>query len=125
MSLWRREMKLNYTIVILLFFGLHSLTSAQAKSRYCMTVQDEVGATIPKPIVKFNPAKQSRSQIKYRFTGNLDGEIDVEVIDGIYDIEVKADTFHKVVLKRQLLPYDPRSCITITLKTKIPPHQIT
>ena len=118
-------MKLKYPVIILLFFGLHGLTRAQVKSRYCMTVRDEVGATIPKPLIKFSPTKQSRSQIKYKFTGDSDGQIDVEILDGIYDIQVKAETFHKVVLKRQLLPYDPRECITITLKTKIPPHQIT
>ncbi len=119
-------MKLRYTIVLLLLFlGLPDPTSAQVKSRYCMTVRDEMGATIPKAAIKFNPTKQSRSQIKYKFIGDPDGEIEVVVIDGIYDIEIKAETFHKVVLKKQLLPFDPRSCITISLKTKIPPHQIT
>jgi hypothetical protein len=117
-------MKLKYTLVILLFFGLHGLASAQTKSRYCMTLRDEVGATIPKPAIKFSPTKQSSSQMKYKFTGDSDGQLDVEVIDGIYDIEVKAETFHKTVLKLQRLPYNPWTCITITLKTKIPPHQI-
>jgi len=90
-----------------------------------MTVRDEVGATISKPMIKITPTKQSRSQIKYKFTGDSDGQIDVEIMDGVYDIEVKAETFHKVVLKKQRIPHDPQSCITITLKTKIPPHQIT
>jgi len=117
-------MKLKYTI-ILFFLGFPILTNAQGKSRYCLTVRDDVGASIPKPTIKFNPTKQSRSQTKHKFTGDSDGQVDVEVIDGIYDIEVNAETFDKVVLKRQLLPYDPRSCITITLKTKIPPHPVT
>ena len=113
-------MKILLSIGIILIVS--GLALAQEKSRFCMTIRDEVGATIQKPIIKFNPTKQSRSQIKYKFTGDSDGQIDVEVIDGVYDIEVRAETYRKVVLKRQLLPYDPRSCITITLKTKIPPH---
>jgi hypothetical protein len=120
------KVTLKYTLIILLVLvGLHGLANAQAKSRFCITVLDKVGATIPKAIIKFNPTKQSASKIKYKFTADSDGQIDVEVVDGIYDIEVKAETFHKVVLKRKQIPSDQRSCITIQLKTKIPPHQIT
>src|SRR5258706_14555275 len=102
---------MRYTLLVLLFLVPAGLTAAQTKSRYCMTVRDEVGSTIPKPVITFSPTKQSRSQIKYKVTADSDGHLDIEVIDGIYDIEVKAETFHKVVLKGQLLPYDPRDCI--------------
>ena len=117
-------MKLTCAIITLFFLGLHGFASGQEKSRYCMSVRDEAGASIPQPEIKSHPRKRSRSQIKYKFNGNVDGQIDVEVIDGIYNIEIKVETFNKVVLKNQLLPYDPRMCIDIRLKSKIPPHKI-
>lgn len=95
------------------------------KTRFCMTVTDAFGAFIPKSSVRFTPTKQSRSRLKYEFMTDAEGTIDVTIVVGSYDISVKASTYKKTVLKNQLLPYDPRSCITVKLKTAIPPHQIT
>ena len=89
-----------------------------------MTVTDDVGAIIPKATVRFSPTTQSSSQKRYEFTTVDEGSID-GVLDGIYDITVKANSYRKVVLKHQLLPYDPRSCITVKLKSRIQSHQIT
>ena len=115
---------MKYTIIIFLLVGLTSLTNAQSKTRYCLIARDEVGATVSTPTIKFVPTKHSPSRIKYNFIGDSDGQIDIKVMDGIYDIEVKAETYYKVVLRRQLLKYDPQGCIIVTLKTKIQPHQI-
>ena len=95
------------------------------KTRYCMTVTDDVGAFISKASIRFSPTKQSRSRIKYEFMTDQEGAIDVKVVDGIYDITIKALTYKKIVLKNQLLPYDPRDCVEVRLRSAIPPHQIT
>jgi hypothetical protein len=118
-------MQLKITLIILLLIGLSGFANAQAETRYCMTVTDEFGAFIPKASVRFSQTKQSRSRIKYEFMTDAEGAIDVTVVDGIYDISIRASSYKKIVLKNQLLPYDPRSCITVKLKTTIPPHQIT
>ncbi|MGH9819027.1 MAG: carboxypeptidase-like regulatory domain-containing protein [Pyrinomonadaceae bacterium] len=99
--------------------------TGKEKTRYCMTVSDEVGAIIPKATVRFSPTKQSRSRTKYEFVTDAEGSFDSEVVDGIYDISIKAGSYKKVVLKNQLLPYDPQGCITIKLKSTVPAHQIT
>src|SRR5205085_1617119 len=122
-SIASNSVKVLVTIGICLI--VNGLTLAQEKSRYCMIVRDEMGATIPKPLIRFTPTKQSGSHVKYTFNGDSDGQIDVELIDTEYTIEVRAETFYKMVLKKQRHPSDPRSCIIVTLKTKIPPHQIT
>lgn len=118
-------MKLKITLTILLLIGLSGFANAQAPTRYCMTVTDELGAIIPKASVRFSPTKQSQSRIKHEFTTDAEGAIDVTVVDGVYDISVKASSYKKVVLKNQLLPYDPRGCRTVKLKSTVPPHQIT
>ena len=97
----------------------------QAKNRYCLTVGDEQGAVIQKATIRFSPTKQSRSRIKYELVTDEDGSIDSEVIDGIYDISIKASSFKKVILKNQLLPYESRMCIDIKLQSAVSPHQIT
>ena len=99
--------------------------AAQNVSRYCLTARDEQGAAIPHAAMKFMPTKVSRSRIKYNLITDHLGNIDVEIIDGIYDIEIKKDSFRVLKLKNQLLPYDPRGCIEVTLKSAVPPHQIT
>ena len=109
--------------VLILLFSIVGYT--QVKTKYCMTVLDEQGAAIPMAMVSFSPAKQSRSRLKYELVTDADGNIDSQIIDGIYNISIKASSYKKVVLKNQLLPYDPRDCITIKLKSTIPPHQIT
>jgi len=75
-------------IVLLILAGS---AISQPKSRYCMTVVDEHGATIPKATIKFSPISQPSSKVKQRYVTDSDGKIDVEVIDGNYDIEVKAE----------------------------------
>jgi hypothetical protein len=83
--------------------------------QYCLTVTDEFGAFIPKASVRFSPPKQSLSKVKYQFMTDENGAINVEVIDGVYEITIKALTFKTMVLKKQLLPYDPRSCVEVRL----------
>ena len=95
------------------------------KTRFCMTVTDEFGAFVPKSSIRFTPTMQSRSRLDYLFMTDAEGAIDVTIVDGSYDISVKASTYKKTVLKNQLLPYDPRNCITVKLKSAIRPHQIT
>ena len=102
-------MKFKITLTILLLVGLSGFANAQAQTQYCMTVTDEFGAYIPKASVRFSPTKQSRSRIKYEFMTDAEGAIDVTVVDGLYDISVKACSYKKLVLENQLLPYDPRS----------------
>ena len=108
-----------------LFFGFSVFGFSQSETRFCMTVTDEFGAFIQKATVRFSLTKQSRSPVKYEFVTDTDGATDVNVVGGIYDISVKASSYKKNFLTNQLLPYDPRSCIMVTLKSTVPPHQIT
>lgn len=105
--------------------SIRKAREVSTRSKYCLSVRDEMGASIPKANIKFSPTERSRSKIKYQFVADDEGSIDVEVIDGIYDISIQFMSFKKVILKNQLLPYDRRECITIILKSAIPPHQIT
>ena len=112
-----------------LFFGivliLSSSVDAQSSSRYCMTVRDWLGATIPKASVKLLPTKGSGSRKSYQLIANDNGVIDIEIIGGMYDIEVSADGHKKRKLKRQLLPNEPKECIEARLDSAVPPHRIT
>ena len=110
--------------IVGLVFWLSILGFSQGQSRYCMTVRDDVGGAIPKATVIFSPTKRSSSRTKYELVADDEGSIDKTLVDGIYDITVKAEGFKKTILKNQLLPHDA-SCITITLKSAVPPHQIT
>jgi hypothetical protein len=96
-----------------------------SQNRYCMTVRDMVGGVIPKAVIKFSPKKKLASRTKYKLVTDDKGSVDKILMDGIYDIIVKADGFKKTVLKNQQVPYDPQSCVTVTLRSAVPPHQIT
>ena len=108
-----------------LFFVFGPSVYGQNTSRFCMTVFDEFGAVIPNAIVKFMPRQKSNSQTKYRFTTDDAGNLDVAVIDALYNIEIHASSFKKLKLRRQILPLEPRTCIDVKLKSNVPPHQIT
>ncbi len=97
---------------------------AKETTHFCGTVRDELGATVPYVSFRFKPTKQSQSRTKYNLKTDSDGQLDVMVMDGVYDIEVRAESFKRIVLKKQLLPYDPRGCRTITLKTAIPQQSV-
>lgn len=116
-------MKLFFVCGLLMVFcaSLH----AQRSSRVCMTVRDWVGATIPRAKIKMVPKRASIFRKEYRFVTDDTGSIDVEIIDGLYDIEVKADGHKKLKLKSAHLPGDQRLCIEMQLKSAVPPHQIT
>lgn len=116
-------MKFFFVCGLLMVFcaSLH----AQRSSRFCMTVRDWVGATIPRAKIKIVPKQTSISRKEYKFVTNDTGSIDVEIIDGLYDIEVRADGHKKVKIKSVHLPYDPRLCIEMQLKSAVPSHQIT
>ena len=116
-------MKIIYLLILIGSFS--AIGFAQASSGFCITVTDEVGAYVPNAKVKLTPTRQSKSQTKYEFVTGEDKGLDVKVLEGIYDISIRANNYKKVVLKNQLLPYDPRGCIGIKLKSTVPPHQIT
>ena len=97
----------------------------QLIKRYCMTVRDDHGAAIPRSLVKLLPTKQSKSRIKYAFITDEEGAIDVKIADGVYDLEVIANSYKRIKLKNQQLPYDSQRCVEVKLKSSIPPHQIT
>lgn len=97
----------------------------QAKMRFCGTVRDEQGASIPGVTVNLKPEARSRTRTKYKFLTDTEGNFNIEVLDGLYEIIFSVSSFKKRVLKNQLLPYDPRQCITIELKSSVKPHQIT
>jgi len=107
--------------VLVLIICLVVLANAQNKSRFCGSVIDEQNAALPNAIVEAKLDKGKTFKIKVDSEGNFD----IEIPDGLYKILIKADGFKKVVMKNQLLPYDPRSCIKITLKSNVPPHQIS
>lgn len=111
--------------IIFSTFLLVGCLFGQEKSAYCVIVTDEVGATIPSAVVKFKSTKSSSSKIKYESRTDDEGKIHVEITEGIYNIEIKAETYKGITLKNQILPTNHQNCVQIKLKSKIPPHQIT
>lgn len=91
------------------------------KSNYCGTIRDEFGAVIPSAEVE---GKSSNGK-KFKTSTNENGEFEIEVIDGIYNILIKAESYKKAVLKNQKLPLELQNCVEIKLKSNVPPHQIT
>jgi hypothetical protein len=112
------------TLVFSAFSAVAVNGQSAATSQFCMTVRDDVGATLPNVTVKLTRARGSQ-QVKYRFETDDDGQINAEVVDGTYRIEAKAVSYKTVVLKHQLLPYEPRKCIEVILKSRTRPHPIT
>lgn len=97
------------------------IVNAQNKSRFCGTITDEQGAVILNATVEGKSSKGNSFKINTDSNGNFD----TEIFDGLYKILIKADSFKKVVMKNKLLPFEPRMCIQVELKSSVPPHQIT
>ena len=107
--------------ILVLVLGLVVFANAQNKSRFCGTITDEYKDVISNATVK----GESNEGNKFNVNTDSDGNFDLEIFDGLYKILIKADGFKKVIMKNQLLPYDPRMCIQVELKSSVPPHQIT
>jgi hypothetical protein len=107
--------------ILVLIFGLTVFVNAQNKQRFCGTIRDEQGAIIANATVE---GKSSKGY-KIKVNTDTDGNFDTEILDGLYKILIRADGFKKKIIKNQLLPFEPRNCIQIELKSNVPPHQIT
>ena len=111
-------MKVLQIIILIVSFSL--VVCGQSKSKFCGTIRDETGAIIFDAKVE---AKLNKSKIYITYS-DKEGNFEIEIPDGVYEIKVTANTFKKVVLKNRL-PLEPRKCMEIELKTTIKPHQIT
>ena len=107
--------------VLVLIFVLTVSITAQKKSTFCGTITDEQKAVVPNANVEGKSSKGN----KFETITDSDGNFDIEIFDGLYKILIKAEGFKKIVMKNQLMPYEPRMCIQIELKSNVPPHQIT
>jgi len=101
------------------------VASAQERSQICVVVLDEYGASIPKSKVAFIPISRSASQGMVELIANDEGRVDTEMVNGVYKIRIKADSYKKVILKDQRVPFASQQCIEVKLRSAIPPHPIT
>lgn len=111
---------MRFLYVSILVFCFASLTNGQ-KTKFCGIITDEVGAIIPSAAIE---GKSSKGE-KFKTVTNSKGQFEIEVVDGIYKILIKAESFKKAVLKDQKLPLQQQQCVEIKLKSNVPPHQIT
>jgi hypothetical protein len=94
-------------------------------SRFCGTALNAQGASIPNVSVSFQPEKRSKSGKRYDLKTDGNGKFDFGVIDGLYKITFKKESYKKFTLRNQLLPSNANGCKDITLKSSVRPHQIT
>lgn len=81
-------------------------------SKLCGTIFDPERAPIPGVIII---AKSNNKGI-FKTTSDEEGNFEIEIPDGVYKIIIKTYGFKKVVMKKQLLPYEPQSCRNHILK---------
>jgi hypothetical protein len=93
--------------------------------RYCGAVRDEAGGAIPNVIVSLTPETRSKMGRPYEFKADADGKFDSLVIDGLYKISFKMQSYNRLELRNQLLPVNSNSCSEIRLKSSVHPYRIT
>ena len=84
-------------------------------SKLCGTIFDQARAVIPEVVIKAKSNKKGTFQT----TTDAQGNFEMELPDGLYKIIIKASGHKKVIMKRQSLPYEPRSCRNYILKSTV------
>jgi len=100
---------------------LEELPKKQNTSKLCGTLFDAARALIPGAMII---AKSYKKGI-FKTTADAEGNFEMEIPDGLYKIIIKQSGFKKVVMKKQSLPYEPRSCRNYILKSTVKEHPIT
>jgi hypothetical protein len=95
------------------------------RSTFCADIRDDFGGLIPHVKVKLIPTKRSSAHQTYTFFTDSDGNLRTEILNGVYKITFSMQSFKSYVIKETAWPSISTECLSITLKSAVPPHQIT
>ena len=110
------------------FSELKSQSEKQNKSgrsTFCADLRDDFGGLIHHVKVKLEPTRLSSARQTYTFFTDNDGNLRTEILNGIYKITFSKESFKSYVVKEIAWPPSATECLSVTLKSAVPPHQIT